>query len=85
MTAILIARWNLFCSYAPSDKHFFVHSNYGGCENDKGWFTVADANVGTQCSWEAATDAEKPAFIYSKGTSKSVNTSGYRYVMKNLL
>ena len=85
MTAILITRWNLFCRDANNDRRFFVNSVYAGCDNDHGWFTVADANVGTQCSWESATDAEKPMFIYSKGTTKSVNTSGYRYVMKSLL
>ena len=87
MTVILITRWNfcLFCRDAGIVRRFFVNSGYGGCDVDNGWFTVTDGNVGAQCPWEAGTDAEKPMFLYSKGTTKSQNNSGYPYVMKSLL
>ncbi|KAK3095541.1 hypothetical protein FSP39_015906, partial [Pinctada imbricata] len=44
-------------------RRFFIQNNYGGCNNDAGWFVIIE---GGTCSWEAQTT--KPYFIYSSAT-----------------
>ncbi|GFS16502.1 hypothetical protein ElyMa_006798400 [Elysia marginata] len=45
-------------------RRFYANHQYGGCDNDKGWFVAADAVPGG-CLWEKKEKA--PAFFYSKG------------------
>ncbi|GFS16498.1 hypothetical protein ElyMa_006798200 [Elysia marginata] len=45
-------------------RRFYANHQYGGCNNDKGWFVAADAVPGG-CLWEKKEKA--PTFLYSKG------------------
>ncbi|XP_056022086.1 uncharacterized protein LOC125650831 [Ostrea edulis] len=42
------------------NRRFFIQNNYGGCNNDAGWFLVVEGNA---CTWEQRTT--RPYFIYS--------------------
>ncbi|XP_070569232.1 uncharacterized protein [Ptychodera flava] len=49
---------------AKYSRRFFIHSVYGGCPNDVGWFVVVDPGRRVDCGWSFS--AVRPFFLYSK-------------------
>ncbi|XP_060063054.1 uncharacterized protein LOC132543556 [Ylistrum balloti] len=59
--------------HQPHGRNFYMNRNYGGCQNDAGWFIVSEAQS-YGCSWEKKTSV-KPYYLYSdaSGYEKSDN------------
>ncbi|XP_036356012.1 uncharacterized protein LOC118761914 [Octopus sinensis] len=53
-------------------RHFYISSNHGGCDIDRGWLIVAE---GSYCPWERF--PHFPAIIYSGEDSKIVWNDGF--------
>lgn len=64
------------CRYPRRDgnlqRRFFVQNNYGGCQNDAGWFLVVEKD---SCDWERKTT--RPFFLYSGLTGRDLQDSEY--------
>lgn len=64
------------CRYPCRDgnlqRRFFVQNNYGGCQNDAGWFLVVEKD---SCDWERKTT--RPFFLYSGLTGRDLQDSEY--------
>jgi hypothetical protein len=61
------------------DRHWYVNSNYGGCEADVGHMVAIDTTGASPCGWE---NANRPAgdpdrlFLFANDTSQQNWTSG---------
>ena len=67
---------NYFDEAGDTRRHFFVQNNYGGCQNDAGWFVV-DVNGGEACSWETTqqalnTSGSERVFLYALGNTQQI-------------
>ncbi|XP_078312808.1 SCO-spondin-like [Crassostrea virginica] len=49
------------------ERRFFIQNNYGGCQNDAGWFLVVEKDT---CAWEQRTT--RPYFLYSGLTGRDL-------------
>ena len=59
---------NSYSNVDDFDRRFYIWKNYGGCNNDKGWFMVADLLHGPgRCSWERRNiyARDLPFFLYN--------------------
>ncbi|XP_070568486.1 uncharacterized protein [Ptychodera flava] len=52
----------------PYSRRFFIHSVYGGCGGDVGWFVVVDPGR-VACGWSYT--AARPYFLYSKTVQRA--------------
>lgn len=54
------------------ERRFFIQNNYGGCQNDAGWFLVVEKDT---CAWEQRTT--RPYFLYSGLTGRDLQDSKF--------
>ncbi|XP_071179143.1 uncharacterized protein [Mytilus edulis] len=52
-----------------ANRHFFIHQNFGGCPNDKGWMIIVDAeDTGSRpCMFDKLPGMVYPYLLYGPG------------------
>lgn len=76
----------LFRLYSHQDhhRHFFIHRNYGGCPNDKGWMIIVDASdTGFRpCMFDKLPGMFYPYILYGPGRQMAHYDAG---MLENIL
>ena len=67
---IMHVDWSFVCRDGGLVRRFFINSNYGSCEVDSGWMTVADQRE-PLCSWETGFPQSYPFIVYAAGSAKT--------------
>ncbi len=66
-------------------RRFYMWSNYGGCQNDRGWLMIADINhPGGVCPFEQNLPG-LPAFIYSSLNTRAGSQCMYQHLTSKTL